>query len=334
MSKPVIAVTMGDPAGIGPEICLRAIQDPNVLDVCVPVVLGDAAVLDAVAGACGLPMPGDVVSLAEWTGCGACDSRGVAPAVIDCAAMDGPVEPGKPCAACGLAAQTYIRHAVTAAMDGRVAGMVTAPISKEALGLAGVPYPGHTEMLADLTGAWRYAMMMASDRLIVTLATLHMAYAHVPNALSTEGLLDVMELTVDALRRLGKSIPRLVVCGLNPHGGENGLFGREEIDVIAPAVRAGRERGWDIIGPLPPDTAFLPDRLASADAHIVMYHDQGLIPFKMLAFDEGVNITLGLPIVRTSPDHGTAFDIAWQGKASPGSMVQALLWAVRLARAG
>jgi 4-hydroxythreonine-4-phosphate dehydrogenase len=315
MNRPAIAVTMGDPAGIGPEVCLKAIRDPRVLDACAPIVYGSAAVLEAAAEACGTAL----------------ESRS---SVVDCAGIDaGDVKPGRTSAACGRAAAACIRAAVKAALDGEVEAVVTAPISKEAFGLAGIPYPGHTEMLADLTGAWRYAMMLASDRIVVTLATIHMAYAHVPSALSTDGLLDAMELTVDALRRLGLAAPRLVVCGLNPHGGEGGMFGREEIDIIEPAVRAGRARGWNVVGPLPPDTAFVPERLKTADAHIAMYHDQGLIPFKMLAFGEGVNITLGLPIVRTSPDHGTAFDIAWQGKASAGSMVQAILWALRLAQA-
>jgi 4-phospho-D-threonate 3-dehydrogenase / 4-phospho-D-erythronate 3-dehydrogenase len=312
MNEPVLAVTMGDAAGIGPEICLKAIRDPRVHAVCRPRLYGSPAVLEAVSERCRIPWDTcrDVVACTD-----------LAPAAF---------EPGAVSAACGRAAAACITAAVRAAMEREVRAVVTAPISKEALGLAGVPYPGHTEMLADLTGAWRYAMLLASDRIIVSLATIHMAYAHVPAALSVEGLLDVMALTRDALRRLGRAAPRLAVCGLNPHGGEAGRFGREEIEIIAPAIAAGRARGWALEGPLPPDTAFIPQRLAAVDAVIVMYHDQGLIPFKMLAFDTGVNITLGLPIVRTSPDHGTAFDLAWTGEASAESMVQALLWAVRL----
>jgi 4-phospho-D-threonate 3-dehydrogenase / 4-phospho-D-erythronate 3-dehydrogenase len=312
MTEPVLAVTMGDAAGIGPEICLKAVRDPRVRAVCRPRLYGSPSVLEAVSQRRGMACetPRDVVA---------------------CTALEpAAFEPGTVSAACGRAAADCITAAVRDAMQHEVRAVVTAPINKDALGLAGVPYPGHTEMLADLTGAWRYAMMLASDRLVVSLATIHMAYAHVPAALSVEGLLDVMELTRDALRRLGRSAPRLAVCGLNPHGGEAGRFGREEIEIIQPAIEAGRARGWALEGPLPPDTAFIPERLAGVDAVIVMYHDQGLIPFKMLAFDTGVNITLGLPIVRTSPDHGTAFDLAWQGKASAESMVQALLWAVRL----
>jgi 4-hydroxythreonine-4-phosphate dehydrogenase len=177
-------------------------------------------------------------------------------------------------------------------------------------------------------------MMMASDELVVSLASVHVGLAQVRQALSAQGVFDAIDLTGRALRRLGQPHPRLAVCGLNPHGGEGGLFGDEEREIIGPAIARARADGWDVAGPLAPDTAFTPGRRAMTDAYVAMYHDQGLIPFKMLAFGRGVNVTLGLPIVRTSVDHGTAFDLAWKGQAGPGSLVQAVRWAVRLAAAG
>ena len=215
-------------------------------------------------------------------------------------------------------------------MKGWTAAVVTAPIHKESLRLAGIPYPGHTEILAELTGTDRFCMMLASDEITVSLVTTHTAYGDVTAQISKDRIREVIDLTVAALKRLGKPRPRITVCALNPHAGEHGLFGDEEKRIVEPAVRAARKTGLRVTGPLPPDTAFLPARRKGTDAYVVMYHDQGLIPFKMLAFDKGVNITLGLPIVRTSVDHGTAFDIAWKGKASPNSLMQAVLWAVRL----
>ncbi len=327
MKKPIIGITMGDPAGVGPELCLRAMRDRAVLRACTPVVFGDAGVLARAAEACGLRPPGRVVPLEKWRGNSAIEK----PAVVDCRAIAGSaVRPGKIQAACGRAAAAYIRAAVKAAMAGRVAAVATAPIHKESLRLAGVPYPGHTEMLAALTGARRVCMMLASREIAVSLVTVHTAYASVPGHLTKSRILEVIELTRQAMKRLGKRSPRIVVCGLNPHGGEHGLFGSEERRIIEPAVAAARKKGFRVEGPLSPDTAFLPDKRKKVDAYVAMYHDQGLIPFKMLAFESGVNVTLGLPIVRTSVDHGTAFDIAWRGKASPSSLIQAILWAVRL----
>jgi 4-hydroxythreonine-4-phosphate dehydrogenase len=252
--------------------------------------------------------------------------------VVDVGDLDADaVEPGVVGNACGRAAADYIEAAVQAALDRNVAAIATAPINKEALRLAGVPYPGHTEMLAALTGAGSVCMMMASDDIVVSLATTHIALADVPFHLTTERIGQTVALTGTALRRVLGREPRMVVCGLNPHAGEHGLFGDEEARIIRPAVKAAHRAGWKVEGPLAPDTAFLPDRRRNTDAYVVMYHDQGLIPFKMLAFETGVNVTLGLPIVRTSVDHGTAFDIAWKGSASARSMVESIRWAVRLA---
>jgi 4-phospho-D-threonate 3-dehydrogenase / 4-phospho-D-erythronate 3-dehydrogenase len=317
---------MGDPAGVGPELCLRAMAHADVTAICTPILFGDLAVLERVAECCALPVPGEVVPCDDWDG--------VAPAgplLVDCAAIDGKtVVPGKVQAACGKASYTYIREAIQAVQRDWTEAIVTAPIHKAALQRGGVPFPGHTEMLAAHTHTTDYCMMLGSEAISVSLVTTHTALANVPAGITMARILTVIELTADALRRRGRPHPRLTVCGLNPHAGEQGLFGREEATTIEPAVAMARERGHMVVGPLPPDTAFVPARRAETDAYIVMYHDQGLIPFKMLAFDEGVNITLGLPIVRTSVDHGTAFDIAWQGQASPGSLLHAIRWAVDL----
>jgi 4-hydroxythreonine-4-phosphate dehydrogenase len=252
--------------------------------------------------------------------------------VVDLACVSAnEVVPGQVSAACGTAAYRCVEAALREVRAGSVAGLVTAPLNKQALHLAGIPHPGHTEILAALTGTRRYCMTLASDRITTSLVTTHTSLASVPGTLNTTAILEVIRLTAAAMWRLRGRPPRLAVCALNPHGGENGLFGDEESRHIAPAVAQARAEDLDIEGPLAPDTAFLPSRLDRTDAYICMYHDQGLIPFKMLAFETGVNITLGLPIVRTSPDHGTAFDIAWTGKANPGSMRQAILYAARLA---
>jgi 4-hydroxythreonine-4-phosphate dehydrogenase len=312
-AKPVIALTMGDPAGVGPELCLRMLADPEVLACSSPVIFGDVRLLQRVATATGLPFPKNA-SLHD----------------IPCDGMDS-AQPGQLSPACGTAAYRCIEAAIHEAMSGLVKAIVTAPLNKESLHLAGVPYPGHTEMLAHLTGAKRTCMMLSSEKITTSLVTTHTSLASVPGKLSTTAILDTIHLTAETMRRLRRHEPRLVVCALNPHAGEHGLFGDEEARLIEPAVAQARQSGLSIEGPLPPDTAFLPDRLANTTAHICMYHDQGLIPFKMLAFETGVNITLGLPITRTSPDHGTAFDIAWTGKANPTSMRQAVLYAVKLA---
>lgn len=318
---------MGDPAGVGPELCLRVLASRAVRRACVPVVFGDVAVLRRAAKACALPTPPPAVSLADWR-----SGRIRPPAfAVDCRAIDAAAfRIGLAQKACGRAAFAYVQEAVFAAKAGRISAIATAPIHKEALHRAGVPYPGHTEMLAALTGARQVRMMMASRGINVCLVTTHLAYAEVPKHLTRAAVSDTITLAAQAMRAMGRRSPRVTVCGLNPHGGEHGLFGREEQRVIAPAVRAARRQGLSVEGPVSPDTAFLPDRRKGTDVYVVMYHDQGLIPFKMLAFEKGVNVTLGLPIVRTSVDHGTAFDIAWKGIASAASLIQSVLLAVQL----
>lgn len=326
--KPRIAVTMGDPAGVGPEICLRALAEDILAQECIPIVFGDLDVLRRSAAECGLEPPRLVVT----------DESALSdvsePAVLDLKTIGtAEVRPGCVDAATGAAAYRYIDTAINAALSGLVDGVCTAPIHKEALRAAGVPYPGHTEMFADRTGAARICMMLTSAKITCSLVTAHLGYQEVPAALSVERILEVIKLTADAMRRIRGHEPRLVVCALNPHAGEHGLFGGGEEDrIILPAVKQAAAMGLTVEGPLPADTAFIPSRLATADAFICMYHDQGLIPLKMLAFDSAVNTTLGLPIVRTSVDHGTALDIAWQGKADPGSLYAAIRLAAKLSR--
>ena len=330
-AKPLIAITMGDPAGVGPELSLRVLAERAVLKKCTPVVFGDAEVLRRVGKQLKLPAPAKFVSLADWQSGAKVEKA----AVIDCQAVDAAaIEPGKVSPTCGAAAYKYIETAVRSALSGKVSAVATCPIHKEALSAAGVQHAGHTEILAHLSGTTRVCMMLTSPSLTVSFATTHCGYIDVPSRLSTQRILDVIELTASAMELLRRRRPRLSVCGLNPHGGEHGLFGRgEEEKLIAPAVEAARAKGINVEGPLPPDSAFIPQRLKKTDATVCMYHDQGHIPFKMLAFDTGVNVTLGLPIVRTLVDHGTAFDIAWRGIASPTSLIQAVLLAVTLAGA-
>ena len=314
MSFPRIAITMGDPAGVGPELCLRLLADGRVREFCVPIVFGDARILDRVAKQLGWSLPSGEV--------------------IDLKAIDADsFEPGRVSAACGAAAYRYFTFAIDEALAGRVDAIATAPINKESLHAAGFPFPGHTEILATRTNAERSCMMLTSPEITCSLVTVHVGYREVPALLTTERILDTIELTAAAMERIRGKKPRLLVCGLNPHAGEHGLFGdREEERFIVPAIEAARNKGIDVDGPLPPDTAFLPKYRKATDAYICMYHDQGLIPLKALAFEEAVNVTLGLPIVRTSVDHGTAFDIAWQGIADVSSLIHAVRLAAKLAK--
>ena len=286
--KPRIAITAGDPAGIGPEIAAAAAADPRVLAVCEPVVYGPAA-----------PFTGPI---------------------------------GQPSAASGPAAYDTLVRAADDARAGRVDAIATAPVSKLAFSMAGLPWKGHTDLLGHLTGAPRVAMMFWSEPLRVVLATVHIPLGEVPAALTRETLDGIIDLTWRELPRFGGGpSPRLALAGVNPHAGESGVLGGEEGRTLEPAVAAARARGIDIEGPFPGDTVFLRASRGAFDAVIACYHDQGLIPVKLLAFGDSVNVTLGLPIIRTSVDHGTAYDIAGRGVAEPGSMVAATLLAARLA---
>ena len=323
MPLPRIAVTTGDPAGIGPEVCLRLLTDPTAAEICQPIVFGDRVVLEKAAEECGLPLNASVVSRLE-------EAEG--PSILDFGEIDkGEYQIGSINASTGRAGYRYVTEAIDAALAGKVDAVTTGPLNKEALHLAGVPFPGHTEILASRTRSERACMLQYSEEIRCVFVTTHIGYAEVPALLTEKRILDVIELAVDAMERIRGRKPRLLCCGLNPHAGENGLFGDgEEEKIIAPALEEARRRGIDITGPLPPDTVFLPARRKEYDCVVCMYHDQGHIPLKALAFDEAVNTTLGLPIIRTSVDHGTALDIAGQGIANPNSLLQALKLAAQL----
>lgn len=325
-----IALTMGDPAGIGPEVALKAMADERLAD-CPMVLFGDASVLDRVAKQCRLICPPAVTSLDEAL---ARLDAGEQTLVYDLQAIRGEtVVAGEVSAETGRASYRYIEAAIDAALAGHVDAVTTGPIHKEALHAAGFHYPGHTEIFAARTQSERACMMLTSAALTCSFVTTHVGYRDVPGLLSIERIFDVIELSYDAMKRTRGREPRLVICGLNPHAGEHGLFGdREEERLIIPAVERARGLGIEIEGPLPPDTAFLAKRRAETDCFICMYHDQGHIPLKALAFDVAVNTTLGLPIIRTSVDHGTAVDIAWQGKADETSMIESVILAWKLAQ--
>jgi 4-hydroxythreonine-4-phosphate dehydrogenase len=286
VKKPRVAITAGDPSGIGPEVAAAAAGDPAIRDICEPIVYG--------------PAPGQSF------------------------------RPGVLSADAGRAAYDAIVRAVSDAQRGVVDAVATAPVNKEAFRLAGLPWSGHTDLLAHLTAAPHVAMMFYSDPLRVVLATVHVALAEVPKLLTRELMESTIALAARELPRFGFAAPRIAVAGLNPHAGEHGLFGREEELALAPAIAGARARGVDVAGPFPADTVFVRAVRGEFDVVIACYHDQGLIPVKLTAFGRAVNVTLGLPIVRTSVDHGTAFDIAGKGQANASSMIEAVRLAARL----
>jgi 4-hydroxythreonine-4-phosphate dehydrogenase len=313
-----IAISLGDPCGIGPEIVARALAARPAVDA---VVYGDVGVLARAAGVAGVPAP-------------AADRVRAVTAL-----SPGDVPPGKPNDEAGRAQLAYLAAATTAALAGEVAALVTAPISKQWIARAGFPFPGHTEYLASRAnvGAGEFAMMLAGPRLRVTVATTHVPLRDVATLLTADGIAATIWLTVDALaRRFGIAAPRVAVAGLNPHAGEAGRFGDEEERLVRPAIESARARvaaaggRAEISGPHVPDVVFREAASGRFDAVVALYHDQGLIPLKLLHFDEGVNVTLGLPFVRTSPDHGTAYDIAGSGRARPESFLAAFDLAARL----
>ena len=320
---PRLAITVGDVAGVGPELTLRCVADEDVLGVCHPVVVGPRQVLLRVAERLGLdcPPPGDFGSVAGSEP--GVPGKATLVDVGDLRAAE--VTPGRFTAETGLASFRAVESAARAALSGAVDAIVTGPIQKEAWHAAGIRFPGHTELLAHETGVAEPRMMLASDRLACVLVTIHVPLADVPGLLRTETILQTIRIAAGAGRSRRDVRPRVSVCGLNPHAGEGGLFSHgEEERLIAPAIAAARAEGIDARGPMPPDTAFTPAQRAATDVYVCMYHDQGLIPLKALSFDDAVNITLGLPIVRTSVDHGTALDLAWQGRASNRSMLAAI----------
>jgi 4-hydroxythreonine-4-phosphate dehydrogenase len=288
---PVIAVTCGDPSGIGPEIAVKAAGDPRVVELCRPVLYG----------------PHEAEALAAFP----------------CGEVNGPS---------GRAAYDAIVAAAADALAGKVAAIATAPVNKAAFSAAGLRWLGHTDLLGHLCQSPDVAMMFWSERLRVVLATVHIPLSEVPGAITMEGLLKVFRLTARCLPKFGIESPRIALAGLNPHAGEDGLLGPEEQQVMMPAVAQAREDGLDVSGPFPADTLFVRAARGEFDVVVAAYHDQGLVPVKLMAFGRSVNVTLGLPIIRTSVDHGTAFDIARKGVADEGSLVEAIRLAATLAR--
>ena len=337
MKQPVLGVTMGDPAGVGPEIIARAAAEPAVRRISRPVVIGAASTMQAALGLVGSPLMLHLVTR-----------------VADCRWADGTLEVldldnvdmdtlprAAVSAAAGRAAYDYIERAVRLAMAREIDGIVTAPINKEALAAAGVLHSGHTEILARLSDTRDYAMLLMGGELRVIHVTTHVALRQVPELVTTERVLRTIRLAQRSMAGLGRRDARIAVAGLNPHAGEDGLFGDEERTQIAPAVEAARAEGLNVVGPLPADTLFSRARGGEFDIVVAMYHDQGHIPVKTLGFNydeatkrwtglSGVNVTVGLPFLRVSVDHGTAFDRAWKGIANPESMIEAIDVAARM----
>lgn len=319
---------MGDPVGIGPEIIHLALRNPSIYEVCRPLVIGDIRILKAAkkctrsnldleavkSAASGKYKYGciDVISLSELA-----PDKALA---------------GKPTPQTGKAMIGYIEVAVDMAIQKRIAAIVTCPINKTAMQMAGSKFNGHTELLAERTKSDDFAMMLTGNKLRVVLVTIHTPLKDVPALLSKERIFQTIRITWHSLaERFGFKNPRIAVAGLNPHAGEGSMFGDEEKNIISPAIHHARQEGFDVAGPFPPDTVFYYAARGLYDAVVCMYHDQGLIPFKMIHFTDGVNTTLGLPIIRTSVDHGTAYDIAGTGQADPGSLVAAINMAAKQA---
>ncbi len=319
-----IAITMGEPCGVGPEVIVKALHSGRAGKLFTPVVIGNADVMREAVKMTGLP-----VRIREVSD------------ILDLRAKQGYIDvfdirsriPEKKCSpskSAGKAIIKYIEKAVELALEGKVSAIVTAPISKESLKLAGAEWPGHTEMLADLTNTNDFAMMFASKKLRVILSTIHISLKDVPKKINEKLVLRTIRLAKTGTEMLGIKSPRIAVAGLNPHAGESGIMGTEETKAIIPAISKAQKEGINVSGPYPPDVVFHKALNKEFDMIVCMYHDQGLIPFKMLAFDTGVNVTVGLPIIRTSPDHGTAFDIAWKNRANPSSMLEAIKLAARM----
>ncbi|TKK17848.1 4-phospho-D-threonate 3-dehydrogenase [Enterobacter cancerogenus] len=325
--KKIIAVTMGDPAGIGPEIIIKALSE-GALSGAPTIVVGCAATLRRV-------MAMKITPQAELRIINTVAEARFAPGVINI--LDEPLaepdalQPGKVQAVAGDLAYRCVKRAAELALAGEVHAIATAPLNKEAMHTAGHMYPGHTELLAKLTNSKDYAMVLYTDKLKVIHVSTHIALRKFLDTLTQTRIETVIGIANTFLKRVGYKTPRIAVAGVNPHAGENGLFGDEEINIVTPAVKAMQAKGAEVFGPCPPDTVFLQCNEGLYDMVVAMYHDQGHIPLKLLGFHDGVNITAGLPFIRTSADHGTAFDIAWTGKAKSDSMAISIQLAMQLA---
>ncbi len=323
MNRKKIAITMGDPAGVGPEIIVKALVSKEVRKHIVPIIIGDRSVMkDAVTlSGVDIEFEEDLLTLSQEEN-----------EKVFLIAIDGLKDnkKGSATAEGGRASAECIKKAVRMCMNNEANAMATAPISKAALHLAGYSWPGHTEMIAELTNTERVGMMFVGESLRVILVTIHVPLRSVPELITEEKVYDTILLAEKACTMLSVDSPRIAVAGLNPHAGEGGIFGNTEKIRISPAIEKAKNEGINVTGPYPPDVIFKKAFDGEFDIIVAMYHDQGLIPFKMLYFDKGVNTTIGLPIIRTSPDHGTAYDIAWKGIADPSSMIEAILLAERM----
>lgn len=338
-NRPILAITMGDPASIGPEIAVKALLRPEVYEICRPLLFGDAKVFEQIIDILQLPAKINVVHKvadAEFV-FGAID-------VFDLNILDvSKLEFGKIDAKCGEASFQAVKKAIELAIAKEVDATVTGPINKKSINEAGHHFAGHTEIYAHYTGTKKYAMLLVEDNINVIHVSTHVSLRHACDLVKKDRIIQVIELIVDGLKRLGKTNLKIGVAGLNPHSGDNGLFGTEDIEEIAPAIEEAKRLGYDVEGPVPPDTMFAKAAMGAYGGVVAMYHDQGHIPFKLAGFKwnaekqqmdsvKGVNITLGLPIIRTSVDHGTAFEIAGKGIASPDAMLLAIESAVQLAK--
>jgi len=326
--SPLIAVTMGDPAGIGPEVIIKALSLAEIHRLCRPVVVGDAGVMkNAMKVAKVSPLVLNEIKRIE--------NGNFQNGIINILNMDNveasKLKTGKISAEAGRAAIKYVERATDLALEGKVHAIATAPINKEAVHKAGYKFDGHTELLAKRSGVTNYAMMFLSDSIRVALVTTHIPLSQVPKELDRKKILSLIKLVDKELTKLLGKSPRIGVAGLNPHAGENGIFGTEDEKIIRPAVDEAKKSGIDVKGPISADAIFYLANIGMFDIVIAMYHDQGLIPLKLLSFNRSVNVTIGLPIIRTSVDHGTGFDIAGKGWANPGSMVQAIKVAAMMA---
>jgi 4-hydroxythreonine-4-phosphate dehydrogenase len=325
---PIIGITMGDPAGVGPEIIVKALSDPEMYDICCPVVFGDSGALTMNLKASGALTIREIAHPSEAQG-----KPGRIDLVSVCKLGKEFLIPGIPKVEGGTAMVDCIVTAVEMAKKGEIAALVTCPISKALMQQAGHSFEGHTQLIAFMTDCRDYVMMLAGGRFRVALVTIHCALKDVPSLLSTEKIYKTIAITSKALvRDFGIKSPRIAVSGLNPHAGESGLFGSEEDSIIRPAIERAVVDGYSCEGPFPPDTVFHRAASGGLDAVVAMYHDQGLIPLKLLHFNDAVNVSLGLPIIRTSVDHGTAYDIAGKGIADPSSLKAAIKTAVMMVK--
>ncbi|OGV38567.1 MAG: 4-hydroxythreonine-4-phosphate dehydrogenase PdxA [Lentisphaerae bacterium GWF2_45_14] len=308
---PKIALTMGDPAGIGPEIAVRAANDPKIKRIAEIIVYG---------------CPDIIAAAAEKF------ASGHIPHICETGTMEyRELSPGKADAECGIIARNTVIQATNDAIDGRVDAIVTCPMNKASVNLAGIRFTGHTELIAELCGVKNFAMMQSAGDLRIAFVTTHISLREVSDHITDARIIEVANLLCDAVKAEEIEKPRIAAAAINPHAGENGYMGSEDEKVVKPALEKLRKSGMDIEGPFPPDTLFIEKIRSRFDGILSMYHDQGHIPFKMLAFEKGVNSTLGLPIIRTSVDHGTAFEIAWKGVADMGSLIEAIKLAAKRA---